>query len=107
MPKLCIDLPVEIEDYHPELHYFLQSMVNKLHINRHKGFADGVDLADCLELLKGEMDELKHAAVNEGQFETYMEAVDVANMSWLLGLYCLRQHKQDFTFEQNQIKGKK
>lgn len=94
-----IHLPEEIAHYEPELRFFFDLMVRKLHTNRHKGFGDDVTLEDLFKMLNAERIELMDAfngKRNEGQFELAMEAVDVANFSFLIGLVALRMTKEDF-----------
>lgn len=93
---LDIHLPEEIAEYAPELRFFFDNMVRKLHINRHKGFAEGDDAFKFFELLRGEVDELDSALANDSQFEVFMEGVDVANMAWIVALSVLRLNKHDF-----------
>ncbi len=97
-----IHLPEEIKHYEPELRFFFDNMVRKLHVNRHKGFGDGKTIKIMKSQLWGEMSELDDAMEDEGQFEAFMECVDVANQSWLLGMIMLRQTKKEFEEQRNE-----
>ncbi len=96
---LTIPLTEELEPFKDDLEFFVQLMVRKLHVNRHKGFAENCDLAD---LIKGLMKELKEVtdALGEGkQFETIVEAADVSNFAFLLAARCLQVTRADFNRE--------
>jgi len=84
--KIEVEVPDELGPFASDLSFFFELMVRKLHINRHKGFAEG----DCLDVLidgiHRELGELKKAFENESQFNMSMEAVDVANFSFLTAL---------------------
>lgn len=97
-----IHLPEEIKAYEPELKFFFDNMVRKLHINRHKGFGDGKTIKEMKSQLWGEMNELSIAMEDEGQFEALMECADVANQAWLLGMIMLRQTKLEFEEQRNE-----
>lgn len=99
MPKTMeIVLPDEMAHYEGELRYFVDSMVRKLFVNRHKGFAEGVtwDLAQVL--LCRELEEMQGAVTSgEPQFSAFMETVDVANMAFIAGLVLARMTKAEYT----------
>lgn len=99
-----IHLPKEIEHYEPELRFFFDAMVRKLHVNRHKGFGEGMELDQMMGQLADETKELKIALGEESQFATFMECVDVSNQAWLLGLVVLRQTKVEFEGQRNYVK---
>jgi len=95
-----IHIPPEIEEFAPHLQYFVDNMVRKLHVNRHKGFGDKpyVDLMDGLE---AELNELRHALERESQFDAMLESVDVANFAFLMALRAMGQSKDQFEEERN------
>lgn len=93
-------VPDDIKAYEPELRFFMELMVRKLHLNRAKGFADRDTISTMVQALDGEMAELKEAIEKQSQFDVSLEAVDVANMCFLLSLVALRMTKKDFKNEQ-------
>lgn len=93
---MIIHVPKEIEHYEPELHYFLQTMVLKLHTNRHKGFAEQTDLETLMTQMRLEMKEAEAAWEKESQFAFFVECVDVSNQAWLAGLKALRMTKSEW-----------
>lgn len=88
-----IILPDEIAHYEGELRYFVDSMVRKLHANRHKGFVNGLDFEKCIAGIQGEVAELE---VSKTQFEAFMEAADVANWAFLTAVYLGRMTRPEF-----------
>lgn len=93
MARMEIILPPEIAHYEGELRYFVDSMVRKLHANRHKKFADGLNFERCLVGIEGEVAEL---ATSQSQFEAFMEAADVANWAFLTAVYLGRMTRPEF-----------
>lgn len=81
---LLIPLPVEMEPYRADLGYFFQTMVRKLHVNRHKGTSNTLSLEMLFAGLQGEIAELEVAVAKEGQFDAPLEAADVANFAFLI-----------------------
>lgn len=97
-----IALPEEITHYEGELRYFMDSMIRKLYVNRHKGFGEGVSFPAALRLIEGELQELRTAAASgEAQFAAYMETVDVANTALIAALVLSRMTKDEY----KQLKG--
>lgn len=96
MGQILINVPDEIAEYAPDLQYFMQTMVQKLHTNRHKGFCTNNDLPASLNSLSAEVDETYEAVVNGGQFECFVECADVANQAWLVGLVATRMTRRDW-----------
>lgn len=96
-----VGLTEELSPFGNDLSYFVNTMVRKLHINRHKGFAEGVSVSELLRLLDGEVTELKKAFEEESQFNTALEAVDVANMAFLVALKVWQMTKQEYKGIQN------
>lgn len=84
--KLTISLPDELAPFEDDLEYFMNTMIRKLFINRHKGYAEGRTPADLFKGLQEEVAELARSLYNESQFEGAMEAIDVANMAFLVAL---------------------
>ena len=89
-------LPDDIKEYEPELRFFMELMVRKLHTNRHKGFAGNVDLSDLMAGLMHERHELLKAIETSHQMDVTTEAVDVANMAFLIATGALRMTRPDF-----------
>lgn len=95
MVEIKIMVPDEIAHHAPDLQWFVETMVRKLHINRHKDNQD-FDLPKAFKGLNGEVFELRDAIRSEGQFEAALEAVDVANMAWLICRKCLHETKANW-----------
>lgn len=95
MVKMVISIPDTVKEYEPELRFFIDTMVQKLNINRHKGFCEDKTVKDLLHLTGAEFDEMQEA-MSESQFNFFLECVDVANMAWLSGLKALRMTKYDW-----------
>ena len=93
---LSVDVPEEIAEYVPGLQYFVQNMVQKLHVNRHKGFCKDETIKGLIKKLTAEQNELQEALGESDQFQAYMESVDVANFAWLIGLMTLRMTKAEY-----------
>lgn len=83
MPDVTIHLPEEMRDYATDLQYFVNTMVRKLHTNRHKGTSKKLPLSIALKLARAEIKEAKQALKEQGQFEFSVECVDVANFAFL------------------------
>ncbi len=95
-----IHIPKEMVDCEPELRYFFDNMVRKLHINRHKGFAKDLSIAEAFEHLASEVIELERDMRGKGsQFSVVMEAVDVANQAALLSFVVMRKTKPQYDEE--------
>ncbi len=100
-----IHLPTEIAHYEPELRLFVDMMVWKLHINRHKGFAEGRSMFNLFQQLIGETEELRDSLIKENsQFAVALEAVDVSNQAFLLALGALRMDKKEFNNDTQKTK---
>lgn len=91
-----IYLPKEIEHYEPEIKFFMDLMIRKLHINRHKGYGTNVTISELCSMLDDEIVELRDALCNESQFNVALEAVDVANFGFLIALVAMRQTREEF-----------
>lgn len=97
MPKVMeIHLPDEIAHYEGDMRFFMDSMVRKMYANRHKGFGEGCTVQGMLDRLSDEVAEFQTAYHTEGQFATYMEAVDMANFCFLLGLVVSTMNRSEF-----------
>lgn len=92
-----IVLPADMAHYEGELRYFFDSMIRKLYINRHRGFADNLDFETACVLIENEYNELRDAVTNgEAQFAAYFESVDVANTAFIAGLVLSRMSKNEY-----------
>ena len=78
-----IAVPTSIQNLEPELRRFVEAMVVKLRMNRHKGKWEGLDLRTILGLLRAEVDELNAAIESGNQVEMLLEAADVANFAMI------------------------
>lgn len=92
-------LPDELEPFAPNLRYFMETMVRKLHANRHKGFG-GAKFHEILPGLMAEVRELEDAIHTESQFNVQLEAADVANFAFLIALRAYQIDKATFVAEQ-------
>ena len=107
MKKMEITLPEGIEHYEPELRFFFDLMVRKLHICRDKGFAENCTATKMFLMINDELDELEEALANESQFQTALECVDVANQAWLMALVVLRATRKDFECQRQDMTKRK
>lgn len=98
---ITVPLTPELEPFREDLEYFMRTMVRKLHINRHKGFSERMSVIDLLTGAEQEYFELRAAVKEEGQFEAALEAVDVANMSFLVALKVWQMTKEEYKVMQN------
>jgi len=98
---LRVPLTPELEPFRDDLEYFMRTMVRKLHVNRHKGFAEGMDTKSLVNGLMGELMELEDALKEESQFEAALEAVDVSNMAFLVALKVWQMTKSEYKEMQN------
>lgn len=80
---ILVPLPPEMEPFRDDLSYFFQSMVRKLHANRHKGTSKQINL-DLLH--SGLMAEIVELETAKGQFDATLEAADVANYAFLIAI---------------------
>lgn len=103
-----IHVPEEIAHYEPELRYFFDSMVRKLFMNRHKSWAEGLDMEHGVYLIEEELRELVDAIEDpsKSQFECYIECVDVANTALLTGLVVHRYTRHAFDNERQNVQWK-
>lgn len=101
MGDLRVPLTPELEPFRDDLEYFMQTMVRKLHINRHKRFSEDKDVHTLMEGLADECLELNEALRTESQFEAALEAVDVSNMAFLVALKVWQMTKTEYKDMQN------
>jgi len=93
---LTVPLTPELEPFRDDLEYFMRTMVRKLHINRHKKFAEDKSIKTLMNGLTGELLELDEAIKTESQFEAALEAVDVSNMAFLVALKAWQMTKTEY-----------
>lgn len=97
MGQMTIHVPDELEGMAPDLEYFVNTMVRKLHTNRHKGTQSNLDPEAMLGLAEGEMLEAWEALkAGHGQFEFAVECVDVANFVFLAASGALGMTRSEF-----------
>lgn len=94
--QITIDIPEGMEEYAPWLRYFVQSMIIKLYINRHKGFGESVPYDDLERGLTKEFEEFMGARKEKSQYATLDECVDIANFGFLLGHRTLTLSRPEF-----------
>lgn len=95
---------LEIDGFEHDFHFFIDLMVRKLHLNRHKGFVKGKTLQDLTERHFNEVQELRDALQSESQFDVALEAADCSNFAFLTALACLHLDKLEYTKEQLALK---
>lgn len=96
MAKIEVDIPDEIAAYAPDLRYFFETMVRKLHVNRHKGTSKELHLPTMHNYLQREVRELQEALRGPSQFEPTVEAADVANMAFLISSATWHMTRKEF-----------
>lgn len=96
MKAMTVFLPDDIEGHEGDIRFFLDSMIRKLSANSHKGWVSKHDVAKMCGLMDGECAEFMTALAAEGQFEAFMEAVDIANMALLSGIAVSKQTREEF-----------
>lgn len=93
---LQIPLPTEMAPYKADLEYFFQTMVRKLHVNRHKGTSKELSVSTLMVGIQRELRELEQAIDKEGQFDAPLEAADIANFSFLIASTIWHMTREDF-----------
>lgn len=93
---LNIYLPDELAEFKADLEYFVNTMLRKLHTNRHKGTGMGVRPDVMVARATEEIAEVWEAMGNEGQFETAVECADVANFMFLAAMSSLNMTREQF-----------
>lgn len=96
MVMLHVPLPPEMEPYKDDLEFFVQTMIRKLHSNRHKGVTKDLNVSALIGGIKRELVELEQAIDNEGQFDAPLEAADIANYSFLIAIAIWHMTRKDF-----------
>lgn len=96
MAKMEIYIPDGMEPFEGDLRLFIDIMVRKLHLNRHKGFAENMHPVDVLNMMDKEIEELRGALLRETQFDAVVEAADVANFAFITALSVLSLTRADF-----------
>ena len=101
MSNITIPVTPELEPFEDDLRFFVETMVRKLHCNRHKGFCEGMSMNDLISGLEVELQELKVARERESQFAVVLEASDVANFAFLVAVKAMQMTKAEFKENQN------
>lgn len=96
MPTIEVYVPDEMVEFAPDLQYFFNTMVRKLHVNRHKGVGKAHDLKMLIGGIKVETAELEKAIDQEGQFDAPLEAADVANFGFLVARSMWHMTREEF-----------
>ena len=94
--KMKIVVPDTLSPYEDDLKYFFETMAKKLHTNRHKGFTKDFELESLFRGLQDEVEELELSFFSDDQFKSAVEAVDVANFAFLIGMWCLEIERPEF-----------
>lgn len=90
MKTIQIVLPDNVEGLAAPLKAFVDAMVYKLAKNAHKGKWEGIPLTKALELLDGEVVELKEAFITGNTIEIMLESSDVANFALMAANIAIR-----------------
>ena len=93
-----ITIPSELKPLSRSFRMFVDMMLTKLHVNRHKGFGD-VPYNTLLWGLHDEMKELEEALHGNDQMAVMAEAADVANFAYLIALRATTQTRVQFLEE--------
>lgn len=101
---MTVYLPPGMEDQLPVLQTFMQTMVNKLHLNRYKGFGEGLSVKSAFEGTSREFLEMRQALECESQFDAYLECADVANFALLAGMVVLRLDRPEYVDQQEELR---
>lgn len=85
-PGLTIVTPIpkECEQYAPEIARFVEAMVYKLKVHSGKGKWDNYGTPAALDLLEGEVSELREAVAEGNMVEILLESADVANYALII-----------------------
>lgn len=78
---MIVTVPEVLLPYENDLHRFFDAMLYKLAKNAGKGKWESYRLGDALNLLEGEVTELKEALEGRNTVEIVLEAADVANFA--------------------------
>lgn len=89
-------LPEEVQPFEADLRLFIDTMILKLRLNAHKGFAEGLHPINALDMAQEEMEEMRDALLHKSQEEVLAEAADVANMAWMTALSAIRMNKIEY-----------
>lgn len=89
-------IPDTMKEHENDIKFMFDLMVRKLDVNRHKGWLQGVSIDTLMSGILREIEEVKTEIINENQMSTIIEAADVANFAVLLGVFCLRQSRDEF-----------
>lgn len=100
---ITVHVPDDMSPFAADLGFFMNTMVRKLHINRHKGYVQGKSLVSLFEGVVGESEELRKALTDESQFAAALEAIDVANQAFLVAAKLLGMNKNDYVQEQKNV----
>ena len=88
MATMTVDLPDSMVEHKEHFEWFVRTMIQKLHVNRHKVFpVEGDRWQGLISGLVDEVKELDESLHQQDQFGTSIEAVDCANMAWLVSLW--------------------
>jgi len=96
MTNIQVHIPEALAPYAADLQYFFSTMVMKLHVNRHKGTSKSFDVPKLVAMMKQEIEEMRKAFAEEGQFDVPLEAVDIANFAFLVACTTWNMTREDF-----------
>jgi hypothetical protein len=96
MTLMLIHLPAEMSPYEHDLSYFFETMVRKLHVNRHKGTSKDLDVPGMVRSIRRELREFEEALKRGDQFAAPVEAADIANFAFLLSAAIWQMTRVEF-----------
>lgn len=110
MGEITVKITAELEPFRDDLEYFFNTMVRKLHTNRHKGTDKSFAIGEMRKGAYKELEEVEKALAMGAQFEVTIECADVANFAFLLsrGVWGMSRAQFDdwrFDFDLSGLKG--
>lgn len=90
-PNIATPIPPEVKDYRTEIARFVEAMVYKLGVHSKKGKWENLPMPRALDLLDGEVKELREAIERGNMVEVLLEAADVANYALIISAKALEK----------------
>lgn len=84
MSEITLRIPAECEPYRHDIRRFVEAMSYKMARNAHKGRWEKLDIPKTIELMRGEVNELRQAISNGNSVEILLECADVANFAMIV-----------------------
>lgn len=84
MTNIAVSVPPDLEKYREHLRTFFEGMIRKLSLNSHKNTPTKTDMDGIIQLMLGEIDELREqVATDKFDENSLAEAYDCANYAFL------------------------